>query len=263
MATREPLTIQGNRDKLHAVTDFLGDQLGSVGTIAAFPVGTPAAMVLDFLGAGSRLKTTLSSPGPYTVTSITGPSAGGLFWLVINNSSGAPQTITWPGNVTWGTNGPPVIPDSETCTILLAWDTNANLVHGIHNAHGIALRTIQFDLTLGVSVTLSGGNKQRVYPGLPYGMKLIAWRARAQDASGSIEFDVRRRADDALPTSGDSICGAGNEPYLSAEWGRFETDLSAWTSTTLAFGDRIAVNVDYSSIVGLRDATLLVYGVQL
>lgn len=138
MATREPLTIQGNRDKQHAATDFLGDQLGSVGTITAFLVGTPSAMVIDFLADGARLKTTLSAPGPYTVTSITGPSAGGLFWLVIYNSTGAPQTITWPGNVTWGTNGPPVIPDSATCTILLAWDSNANLVHGVHNCPATA-----------------------------------------------------------------------------------------------------------------------------
>lgn len=124
-------------------------------------------------------------------------------------------------------------------------------------------RVIEYQLSMPIGISIKAGGTQSIYPGLPYGIQLTSWRVRTQDASGSIVFDVRRVASDATPTASDSICGVGQEPYLSSEVARLETDLSGWISTTLNPDDRIAVYVDYSTIVGLRSAILVLYGTQI
>lgn len=260
MAIRRPLTVQDNRDKKHAATDFLHDQLGTVGADAVVMLTDPSDFDLDFATAGARLAIFPSSAVPHVVTTMTGPALSGLMSLLIDNGSGDVLDITWPSNVEWGTAGAPVVPDNTRIQCLFAWDAAGARFHGSHNAPSPTVRSVTFDFDAGV--TLSSGSRQHVLPGMPFDFQVQSWRLRTRDVSGSIKVDVRVRGDDTDMVSGDSICGSLNRPYLSAERGREETDLSAWSTTLIAAGDRLGFHVDFADIVALRGATLMLYGVQ-
>ena len=79
---------------------------------------------------------------------------------------------------------------------------------------------------------------------MPFDATIKEWRLLAGTV-GSIAVDVWMDTwANFPPTDADSMPGAGNEPTISAANKAEETDLSAWTETSLSKGDILEFNID-------------------
>lgn len=115
----------------------------------------------------------------------------------------------------------------------------------------ILMKSVTFVVD-GAGIVLGTGTKNPAK--IPFGGTLQGWALMAKP-SGSVTLDVYRAANGAgLPTV--SIIGTGTKPALSSAVENSSTSFTNWTSTTLAAGDNLAINVDSATTVTYVALTL-------
>jgi hypothetical protein len=93
------------------------------------------------------------------------------------------------------------------------------------------------------------------YKIMPYACTITGWSISA-DVSGSIQFDIWKKAG-AIPTVSDTIMGGGStKPYLTSQQLNSSSTVTGWT-VSVAAGDVIGFYID--SAVMVKRATLTIY----
>jgi hypothetical protein len=105
------LTIDSDTKQVYTATDFLNPFTGNVQIIGQSYVKLPttgtttSATTINWNDGNVQEKVL----GASTTFTFSNPNAGGTYILIIKQSSGGSNTITWPGTVTWAGGTPPTM----------------------------------------------------------------------------------------------------------------------------------------------------------
>lgn len=91
-----------------------------------------AGFTIDFDTDGMYHRAVMLSGTTFNFSRVP-PMAAATGFFVLQNATGAEVTPTWDAYFDFGAAGPPVIPDSTSCTILITFDNSGSIIRCVHN----------------------------------------------------------------------------------------------------------------------------------
>lgn len=211
-----------------------------------------------FVSIGSLTSGTITAPSNSTIVL---DDFGGTVDAVVTQISGGKPTqrpaltslgsvvaATFDGSGNWTFSGTPV-----SYPVALVYRVKQTLINFDSTASDIWGDTEVDSSTPGsFGITVDGGGQAittgvKGFVSIPYDCTIIGWDLFA-DQSGSIVFDVWKRAYASFPPTVSQTITASAKPTLSSVQKNSDSTLTGWT-TSVSAGDVIGFNVDSATTV--------------